>query len=591
MINPMSIVEQARRLPSPKPAKRLAVLFFFLLPAAIAQLTLSSNMQNGLPMAAVLHADSLLAVTNDLPAEPGETLILQGSGFLNGAQILVDGSPQDTTVLDDNDAQFVLPPDAGGSFLEIAVTAADGSVTPAAIVPVDAPFDSTQLAAADVQTLVTNAALASDAAGLAVAVVDRAGRILAIYRRPATTDASVEKALSLARTGAFFSSQATPLSSRTVRAISRPNFPEGIPNQPSGPLFGIENTNRGCNFNVTFLPGQTLPQLQNATGTGYGLGMATVAGGLPLFRNGVTVVGGIGVAGLASDDADEFAAAAASQASGFFVQLPLPDPGAVYLNGFRLPFINSGTPAGIHATSDPGGSYQVGPLNGAPAPDGWLVGPTASATLSVSDVTAIVQSAIDTASLTRAAIRLPIGSRARMVISVSDLDGNILAIYRMPDSPIFSIDVALTKARNVVYFSGPNRDPRDLPGVPMGTAVTNRSIGFSSQPYFPSGIWNTKPGPFAAMYAADTANPCTQANQPPNPNQSGIVFFPGSAPLYRNGQLVGGLGISGDGVDQDDFVTSGGAINLLAPAGIRADQIFIRGIRLPYWSFPRNPEQ
>jgi len=77
----------------------------------------------------------------------------------------------------------------------------------------------------------------------------------------------------------------------------------------------------------------------------------------------------------------------------------------------------------------------------------------------------IVGNAIETALLTRAAIRLPVGTRSRMVISVSDLDGTILALYRMPDSTIFSIDVALTKARNVVYFSGPNRDPRDLPGI------------------------------------------------------------------------------------------------------------------------------
>jgi uncharacterized protein GlcG (DUF336 family) len=209
----------------------------------------------------------------------------------------------------------------------------------------------------------------------------------------------------------------------------------------------------------------------------------------------------------------------------------------------------------------------------------------------VADVTQIVQNAINTARLTRAAIRLPAGSRTRMVISVADLDGNILGIYRMADSTIFSIDVALTKARNVVYFSGPNRDPRDLPGVPPLTAVTNRTIGFGSQSFFPSGISNTQPGPFAPMYQADIANPCTQGHQPPNPNQSGIVFFPGSAPLYRNGVMVGGLGVSGDGVDQDDFVTSGGAAGYEPPASIRADQIFIRNVRLPYAKFPRNPEQ
>src|SRR6185369_10514761 len=121
---------------------------------------------------------------------------------------------------------------------------------------------------------------------------------LAIYRRPAASATIVEKALALARTGAFFSSQGTPLSSRTVRAISRVNFPEGIPNQPSGALFGIENTNRGCDFNVTYLPGQLYPRYTDAAGTGYGGGIATVPGGLTLFRDGAVVVGGIGVAGL-----------------------------------------------------------------------------------------------------------------------------------------------------------------------------------------------------------------------------------------------------------------------------------------------------
>jgi hypothetical protein len=143
----------------------------------------------------------------------------------------------------------------------------------------------------------------------------------------------------------------------------------------------------------------------------------------------------------------------------------------------------------------------------------------------------------------------------------------------------------------VVYFSSVGRDSRDLPGVPLGDAVTNRTIGFGSHAYFPSGIWNSTPGPFAEMYAADTAQPCTQGHQAATANQSGIVFFPGSAPLYRAGVLVGGLGVSGDGVEQDDYVTAGGAAAWLAPDGIRADQVFIRGVRLPYWSFPRNPEQ
>jgi uncharacterized protein GlcG (DUF336 family) len=558
-----------------------ALLFVCTALALNAQPALRTELRNGVIRAVVLHASGD-PVTDDSPATPGEILTVQGTGFSDTTQLLISGTPAATLALDENNAQFTLPPDSAGSFVEIAL--AEGN---AATVPVDAASDI-QLTIAEVKTLVNNAALAADGPRMAIVIVDRAGRVLAVYRRPGASDADVEKALSLARTGAFFSNQGTPLSSRTVRAISRINFPEGIPNQPSGALFGIENTNRGCDFNVTFLPGQSYPRTQNATATASSNGIATVPGGLPLFRDGGAVIGGIGVAGLDSDDQDEFAAVAASQSAGFFVKLPLPDPGAVYIDGFKLPFVN---PAATRPAGAPGGSFQIEARNGAPAAEGWLVGPLASATLSSEDVRKIVQNAIDRAAATRAAIRLPVGSRTRMAISVADLNGNILAIYRMPDSTIFSLDVALTKARNVVYFSGPNRDARDLPGVPMNTAVTNRSIGFASQTYFPSGIWNSKPGPFADMYAADLAKPCSQGHQAENLNQSGIVFFPGSAPLYRNGILVGGLGVSGDGVEQDDYVTAGGAAGYEPPAAMRADQVMIRGVRLPYWKFPRNPEQ
>ncbi|HEY1493049.1 MAG TPA: heme-binding protein [Candidatus Solibacter sp.] len=553
-----------------------------ILPAALfAQPAINTELRNGVVRAVVFHRSGD-AVTDEIPAQPGETLTVQGSGFTAGTQLLIAGSPVDTAAVDDSTAQFTLPSGAGGSFLEIAV--ADGNT---ASIPVDAATDALQLTAAEVQTLALKAATLADGPRFAVVIVDRAGRVLTVYHRPAATSAEIEKALSLARTGAFFSNKGTPLTSRTVRSISRVNFPEGIPNQPAGALFGIENTNRGCDFNVAYLPNQSYPAQKNVAGTGYSLGIATVPGGFPLFRNGSDVIGGIGVAGLDTDDQDEFAAVTAAVQTGFSFG-PLPDPGAVYIDGFRLPEI---APTPTTPTSNPGGNFDIAPRNGAPAAEGYLVGPTGSATMSADEVAKIVQNAIDRANVTRAAIRLPLGSRARMVISVSDLNGNILALFRMTDATIFSIDVALTKARNVVYFSGPNRDPRDLPGVPPNTAVTNRSIGFASQTYFPSGIWNSRPGPFADMYASDIANPCTQGHQPLNANQSGIVFFPGSSPLYRNGQLIGGLGVSGDGVEQDDYVTAGGAQGFEAPDAFRADRILLRGVRLPYWKFPRNPEQ
>jgi len=67
------------------------------------------------------------------------------------------------------------------------------------------------------------------------------------------------------------------------------------------------------------------------------------------------------------------------------------------------------------------------------------------------------------------------------------------------------------------------------------------------------------------------------------------VFFPGALPLYKNGMLVGGLGVSGDGVEQDDFATAGGAAGFEAPSAMRADRVFDQGVRLPYIKFPRNP--
>src|SRR5439155_2544427 len=91
-----------------------------------------------------------------------------------------------------------------------------------------------------------------------------------------------------------------------------------------------------------------------------------------------------------------------------------------------------------------------------PAPEGYLIGPLASGVaggLTEADVRRIVDQAVARANVTRAQIRLPLGSTTRMVIGVSDPTGRLLALYRMPDATVFSIDVALTKARNAYYFS------------------------------------------------------------------------------------------------------------------------------------------
>src|SRR5258708_16666922 len=115
------------------------------------------------------------------------------------------------------------------------------------------------------------------------------------------------------------------------------------------------------------------------------------------------------------------------------------------------------------------GSVMVSPGDSpGPAPEGDLVAPHDGAVggLTRDEVRRIVDNTVATGKQTRAVIRLPLGSRARFVIAVADLDGNVRALNRMPDPTIFSIDVAVAKARNVIFFSGPNRRPDDLPGVP-----------------------------------------------------------------------------------------------------------------------------
>lgn len=491
----------------------------------------------------------------------------------------------------------------------------------------DPPAIATPLSIADVTNVIQNA-VTSVNQPMVVAVADRSGNILAVFHTsppfPATTTgnfgqtvSSDDLAAGLARTAAFFSNDQAPLSSRTVRFISGIHFPPGVAGTPNADLYGIENTNRGCTLDPALSSAGLHPSLalNGSFGPGIITGKADVndsqpfavnPGGVPLFDGGT--VGGVGVVST-SPEVAEYAAYSGAANSGLLPSSSqLPPPGVVIIGGIALPFVNQTTqPAGTSAGSMAAylaGSYSVPATAGTLPPEGFLVGPNAGSLLSQSDVNEIIMNAVATANTTRAVIRLPPDSKAKMTIAVADLDGTLLGLYRMTDGTVFSVDVAASKARNVVWFS--TTGVSDLPGVPAGTAVTNRTISFGAQPLFPPGIDGSGDGPFFPLYQYDTMNPCTQgassqAFAPNTNNMSGVVFFPGSLPLYKNGVLVGGLGVSGDGVDQDDFVTAGavnaacglggpcGIADFQAPANIRADQIVIRNVRLPYQKFPRNP--
>lgn len=483
--------------------------------------------------------------------------------------------------------------------------------------PVSVCSDGPALVAAEVEGLLLAASGSLGATTMTVAVVDRIGTPLGLFRQPAAAPGDDDRAVGLARTGAFFSHDQAPLSSRTVRFLSGVHFPPGIKRTPNAALYGIENTNRGCDLNVVPKAGVTLPRSGSLAGgvckwpsvTGCGTGPVTGKvddfdsdqgavdpGGLPVFRNGNVMVGGIGVTGV-PPAAAEFAAFEALRQRGF---LPRPAaPGVVVIDGIRLPFVKQTTrPAGA-AAGTPLASCGAAPLPGCVlppadgncAPEGDLITPAAGAALTLAEINQIVGQSVAAANRTRGVIRLPLGSRARMVVAVGDLNGKILALHRMPDATVFSIDVAVAKARNVVWTSGAGA--ADLPGLPQGppgTAVTNRTIGFGAQPFYPPGIDGSGPGPFFGLLVNDSQRPCTQGSQAANANQNGIVFFAGSMPLYKGGTLVGGLGVSGDGVEQDDYVAFRGAQGFLPPRDRWADRVLVQGVRLPFLKFPRNPE-
>jgi uncharacterized protein GlcG (DUF336 family) len=405
-------------------------------------------------------------------------------------------------------------------------------------------------------------------------------------------------------------------------------------------------------------------------------GIGTLPGGIPLYKDG-GLVGGIGVffpgkTGFASEensslssnfdatkpDLSLVAEYMAFAAAGGTVDAPIPTVGAapalpsfvlpngrIDLVGITLPLFGPGGQQGTLfleqfgktlGVGDPNSDAHVGTLFTEPAtyrsgqsvPEGVLVTPhdgvpNGSAQLTAADVNQIINQGVNEANQVRAAIRLPLGSTTRMVLAVSDLNGDILGLFRMPDATIFSIDVAVAKARNVAYYADANKLQAidEVPGVPPGTALTNRTFRYLAGPRFPEGIDGSPPGPFSILndggtnpfnglqigpplpasafqsaLGHDAFNPGTNFHDPFDIlNQNGVVFFPGSMPLYKVGAngnrvLVGGLGVSGDGVDQDDVVTFAASLGFQAPDFLRADQFFVRGVRLPFQKFDRNPE-
>lgn len=273
--------------------------------------------------------------------------------------------------------------------------------------------------------------------------------------------------------------------------------------------------------------------------------------------------------------------------------------------------------------------------------------------LTAAEVQAILANALEIAGRARSQIRRPLGNAANVSISVVDTRGQVLGIVRSADAPLFGTDVSLQKARTAafnssmaaatalasapyaVYFASGQHSPlaayvtavRAFLNLPTALgdgayAFTDRAGGNMARPFFPDGIDGTANGPFSKPITAwspfstglqedlvnnamvqhivyvrgggpDVAQNCTGIAALPN----GIQIFPGSVPVYRGSQLVGGLGVSGDGVDQDDLIAFMGLYQAAqqlgtvneAPPAMRADQLSHDGVHLRYVQCPQAP--
>ena len=132
----------------------------------------------------------------------------------------------------------------------------------------------------------------------------------------------------------------------------------------------------------------------------------------------------------------------------------------------------------------PGEFYQAGVAT----PSGWLVTPHSSSvpgSPTTAEVTQIIDQGIATADLVQSAIRVPLGSTAEMDFAVTDSTGNILGLYRMPDSTYFSVAVAVAKARNVSYYDDPSQIPAGRRGRRAGSRLHKPNVSFPRRTAIP----------------------------------------------------------------------------------------------------------
>ncbi|WP_211317057.1 GlcG/HbpS family heme-binding protein [Arenicella xantha] len=464
-------------------------------------------------------------------------------------------------------------------------------------------------------------------------------------------------AIAKAITGNYLSSGGNSFSTRVASQIVQEHFNPGEFNQPAGPLFGVQFSQLQCS-EVTSEVGSQGPKGSplglSADPGGFPLyrggqvigGVGVIADGLYSLDNSISDI---------DQSIDELVALAATRGFGapeVLSQITLDGKLVRFsdaehkdlrtssvdsLAGGRFVpvagFFTGSVKAGVAFGSIQSG-FVVSDAFGVPAVvlgDRFPIrAGTDAAALTENEVRVLISNALRVAMRARAQIRNPADSGARVSISVVDSNGIILGIARTPDAPIFGTDVSLQKARTAAFFSRADAGQKLIDAgqqhfvnalrsfvsptaLADGIAFSDRAGGNLSRPFYPDGIDGNPNGPLSFPFEVwspfnvglqfnligidrliSAAPGCTSI-----PNlANGIQIFPGSVPIYRGGQLIGGIGVSGDGVDQDDMISFlglhnagvelGGAINNADPA-IRADTLSPQGVRLRYINCPQAP--
>ncbi|HXS90619.1 MAG TPA: heme-binding protein [Steroidobacteraceae bacterium] len=212
----------------------------------------------------------------------------------------------------------------------------------------------------------------------------------------------------------------------------------------------------------------------------------------------------------------------------------------------------------------------------------------------------------------------------------------------LPDAKyLTTTDTSVGVTRSIVinsYVTGLRNFLGNGNALADGIAYSDRANGNLSRPFFPDGIDNEGPGPLSKMAGEwspfstglqldvtinailqhvlfvagvpvpDVAPGCAGvqlANDLSSVGQTiagvrlgnGLQIFPGSVPIYRGSTLVGAIGVSGDGVDQDDMIAflglhnAGQSLGTIgnAPTNSRADTVIAQGVRLRYVQCPQAP--